>query len=200
MDAKKIKLNLGCGSDILDGWINIDSVKEFNPDMVLDISRPLPFEDMTVDEICAQDLLEHFDKYLRYIVFYEWVRVLKIKGTIHLQVPNFKKILFRYFKFGYEKFVDFIFGENMLGANTYIGQFGNHKWGYSPESLKEFASIFGIETSHMKCEGLNIIFTGRKHKHVSFDVLKDLQIFSHANGGVSMSLGEAKKKIDIFFE
>ena len=92
----------------MEGWINIDSVAALQPDLVHDISQPLPYDDLTVDEILAEDLLEHFDKYLRFVVFYEWVRVLKIGGTMTLQVPDFKKILRKYFKFGYDNFVDFI--------------------------------------------------------------------------------------------
>jgi len=104
-----IRLHLGCGTKKLQGWINIDSVHACQPDVILDISEPLPYKDLSVDEILAEDLLEHFDKYLRYVVFSEWARVLKIGGTITIQVPNFKKILFKYFKFGFDNFVDFKF-------------------------------------------------------------------------------------------
>src|SRR5437879_1413416 len=108
-----LKLHLGCGTNKLAGWVNIDSVKGCQPDLVHDITQPLPYGAQTVEEILAEDLLEHFDKYMRYVVFGEWARVLKVGGRMTVQVPNFKKILLRYFKFGYENFVDFIFGENM---------------------------------------------------------------------------------------
>ena len=88
-----MKLHLGCGTNKLAGWINIDSVKGCGPDLVHDITQPLPYDDLTIDEILAEDLLEHFDKYMRYVVFGEWARVLKLGGRITVQVPNFKKIL-----------------------------------------------------------------------------------------------------------
>lgn len=193
------KLHLGCGTNKLPGWINIDSVKDCNPDLVHDISRSLPYPDLSVDEILAEDLLEHFDKYLRYVVFGEWARVLKIGGKITIQVPNFKKILFKYFKFGYGNFVDFIFGENMLRSEVYLGHFGNHKWGYSKKTLSGFVKEFGIETLLVDCKGLNIRMVGEKKKHIPTVELDKIRIYSYANhhgiGDAYLSLGIVREKI-----
>ncbi len=186
----------------MEGWINIDSVAALQPDLVHDISQPLPYDDLTVDEILAEDLLEHFDKYLRFVVFYEWVRVLKVGGTMTLQVPDFKKILRKYFKFGYDNFVDFILGENMWESKTYIGHFGNHKWGYSKKTLPEFVKLFGIEPLSIETKGLNLYFVGEKIKHVSYQELDGIQIFSHANkfgsGSDHVSVAFAREKIKEF--
>ena len=194
-----MKLHLGCGTKILEGWINIDSVEACKPDLVADISQPLPYEDLTVDEILAEDLLEHFDKYLRFVVFYEWARVLKIDGTITLQVPDFQKILKKYSKFGYDNFVDFIFGENMWESKFYNGHFGNHKWGYSQKTLVEFVKLFGIEPVTIETKGLNVYFIGKKRRHVTFKKLDQIEIASHANkcgnGLDRVSVGFAREKI-----
>lgn len=201
-NKESIKLHLGCGTNKLPGWINIDSVKGCQPDVVCDISQSLPYADQSVDEILAEDLLEHFDKYLRFIVFEEWLRVLKVGGRLTIQVPNFKKILFKYFKFGYDNFVDFIFGENMLRSEVYIGHFGNHKWGYSEDSLKAFVSHFGVETISLERKGLNLRLIGEKKRHVSKEELDQIQIDSHANrtgiGTPNLPLGVAREKIKIF--
>ncbi len=197
-----IKLHLGCGANKLEGWVNIDSVKSFEPDLVHDISRPLPYADQTVDEILAEDLLEHFDKYMRFVVFSDWVRALKIGGVITVQVPNFKKILFRYFKFGYDNFVDFIFGENMLRSRFYIGHFGNHKWGYSEASLKDFVRLFGIKPLSVEKRGLNLRLLGKKIRPVPTSELDRIQIYSHANrhgiGEAYLPLGFVRERIREF--
>ena len=197
-----MKLHLGCGTKKLDGWINIDSVAACGPDLVHDISQPLPYADLAVDEILAEDLLEHFDKYLRFVVFYEWARVLKVGGTITLQVPDFKKILRKYFKFGYDNFVDFIFGENMWESRIYIGHFGNHKWGYSKQTLQGFVQLFGIEPVSVETKGLNIRFVGEKKWHVAYSELDKVEIYSHANkfgtGTDRVSVGFAREKIKEF--
>ncbi len=198
------KLHLGCGTNKLSGWINIDSIKGCSPDLVHDITQPLPYDDLTVDEILAEDLLEHFDKYMRFVVFGEWARVLKPGGKITMQVPNFKKIIFRYFKFGYNNFVDFIFGENILRSEVYIGHFGNHKWGYSEESLRDFVQQFGIEPVSIEKKGLNLRMIGEKKRHVSAVQLDKIQIYSHANatgiGKASLPFGTVREKIRIYQE
>ncbi len=202
MNPPSIKLHLGCGTNKLAGWVNIDSVKSCNPDLVHDLTHPFPYQDQSVDEILAEDLLEHFDKYMRFVVFGEWARVLKIGGRVTVQVPNFKKILFRYFKFGYDNFVDFIFGENMWRSEVYLGHFGNHKWGYSEKTLKEFVSLFGIEPVECATKGLNIRLIGEKRRHVSLDKLDKIMIYSHANttgkGKGSLSLKDVREQIRIF--
>ena len=199
---KSLKLHLGCGTNKLTGRINIDSVKGCQPDVVHDLMQPLPYSDLTVDEILAEDLLEHFDKYMRFVVFYEWARVLKIGGKATLQVPNFKKILFRFFKFGFDNFVDFIFGENMWRSEVYIGHFGNHKWGYSEKSLKSFVEQFGIRPIEVKTAGLNIRLVGEKERHVSVEELDKIMIYSHANktgiGKSHLSFKEVREKIKTF--
>ena len=182
--------------------MNIDSVAECQPDLVHDITQPLPYDDKSVDAVLAEDLLEHFDKYLRFVVFYEWVRVLKIGGEVTVQVPNFKKILFKYFKFGFDNFVDFIFGENLWESKIYIGHYGNHKWGYSEETLKAFVEQFGITPVAVEKVGLNLRLVGKKEKHMQFSELKDVEIYSHANrfgnGQERVNLGFAKERIKAF--
>lgn len=189
-----MKLHLGCGTKRLEGWVNIDSVPECRPDVVHDITMPLPYADQSADELLAEDLLEHFDKYIRYLVFYEWTRILKVGGKITLQVPDFKTILLRYFKFGYDNFVDFIFGENLWESKIYIGHFGNHKWGYSQKTLKEFVSVFGIETANIRRVGLNIRLEGIKRRHVTLNELDNVTIYSHAN-----KFGNGQERVTLKF-
>ena len=204
MPTLPLKLHLGCGTKKLPGWVNIDSVKEVNPDLVADLTKPLPYPDLSVEEILAEDLLEHFDKYMRFVVFGEWARVLKVGGTITIQVPNFKKTLFKYFKFGYDNFVDNLFGENLWQSKIYLGHFGNHKWGYSEKTLTDFIGLFGIYPVKLETIGLNIRLTAKKEKHITLNDLKDLAIHSHANkfgnGKENVSLGFVLEKIKTFQE
>lgn len=197
-----MKLHLGCGTKKLEGWINIDSVPACQPDLIHDLTKPLPYQDESVEAVLAEDLLEHFDKYMRFIVFYEWVRVLKVGGTVTVQVPNFKKILLKFFKFGYDNFVDFIFGENLWESRIYIGHYGNHKWGYSQRTLCEFVRHFGINPITIETKGLNLRLTGTKIKHVTWNELDNIEIYAHANrfgnGRPTVTLKEARQAIEAF--
>jgi len=56
------KLNLGCGRDYRDGWVNADIRPEVDPDVVVDLDQlPLPFDDEIFDEVLLDNVLEHVD-------------------------------------------------------------------------------------------------------------------------------------------
>jgi len=197
-----MKLHVGCGTNKLEGWINIDGVKSCEPDLVHDLSHPLPYDDLSADELKAEGVLEHMDKYMRYCVFSDWARTLKVGGLMHIGVPDFQKLLTRFFKFKFDDFVDTFFGENMWRSEIYIGHFGNHKWGYSQKSLTAFIRQFGIEPVDVKTAGLNITYLGRKVKHVPLADMESWKIYSHNNKfGASrqfLTFTEVKRKISDF--
>ncbi|RNC83975.1 MAG: class I SAM-dependent methyltransferase [Balneola sp.] len=82
-----MKLNLGCGNDIREGWINLDIAELPGIDVVHDVNNlPLPFEENQFDFILAQDLLEH----LEYIPLLKDIhRILKPAGIIEIRVPHY---------------------------------------------------------------------------------------------------------------
>lgn len=54
-----MKLNLGCGNDKRDGYVNVDNSLLFGPDEVADLNRVWPWADASVDEVVARHVLEH---------------------------------------------------------------------------------------------------------------------------------------------
>jgi hypothetical protein len=198
-----MKLNLGCGTKKLDGWINVDCVSKFKPDLLHDIGRSLPYEDERVDEILAEDILEHFDKYQRFIIFYDWARVLKCGGTITIRVPNMRKILARYFhvrlKFNYDSFFNRIFGENIWESERYIGNLGIHKWGYTEKSLKKFIGIFGLKPVKVIKKESDLIIISKKYKHVNKEEIEKIIIYPLGKkSGRGISVEDVKNKITEF--
>lgn len=54
------RLNLGCGDDYREGWVNADHRPEVNPDILLDLDYlPLPFRTDSFDCIMVDNVLEH---------------------------------------------------------------------------------------------------------------------------------------------
>ena len=86
-DDEMKKLNLGCGNDILDGYVNLDTASLKGVDVVHDIeSLPLPFIDGEFGEILAKDIIEHVE----YIpVLKELHRIMKPGGKLIITSPHF---------------------------------------------------------------------------------------------------------------
>ena len=84
---EKIKLNVGCGTDIKTGWVNLDSHKLPGVDIVHDIEKmPWPFASGSVSHVFCANVLEHVD----YIpVMKEIHRILCEDGTVEIIVPHF---------------------------------------------------------------------------------------------------------------
>ena len=62
------RLNLGCGANPIEGWINLDRRAGAGVDLVFDLelcrSVPLPFEENSVSAFRAWHLIEHMDDVL----------------------------------------------------------------------------------------------------------------------------------------
>ena len=86
-----VRLNLGCGDKILDGYINVDIVDERagnKPDINCDVRQLTVFEDNYADEILAVHVVEHFWRWEVQAIIQEWMRVLKPGGKMILECPN----------------------------------------------------------------------------------------------------------------
>lgn len=82
-----MKLNLGCGSDIRPDYLNVDIFPYDASVKIVDVEKPLPFEDNQFEEILAQDILEHVTDLCS--VMKELARVLKPNGRLVIRVPHF---------------------------------------------------------------------------------------------------------------
>ncbi len=82
-------LNLGCGTDIRENFVNID-INIFHPNVLNIDVRKLPFQDNTVDLILASDIIEHFSHREIDNIFIEWARTLKPKGLLIIRCPSLK--------------------------------------------------------------------------------------------------------------
>lgn len=81
------RLNLGCGTDIRPGYVNLDAANLPGVDVVHDLSElPLPFEDESFTEVNCKDILEHLD----YVpLLREIHRVLRASGRLVVEAPHF---------------------------------------------------------------------------------------------------------------
>ena len=145
------KINIGCGHDKLSGYINVDWNQECNPDIIYNINNGLPFDCDSIDEVLANDILEHCDDFVS--IMNEIHRVLKIGGKLRARFPPWnsegafsvahaRRIIYRDFR----SFVegdsrDFVYSVNgeklkkgfkMIASETVVGKClycpeGSHK-------------------------------------------------------------------------
>lgn len=85
-----MKLNIGCGRDYREGWVNIDISQEVKADEYLDIRREhLDIEDNAADEVYISGVLEQIgeNEHLSFAIN-ECHRALKPGGIMTVVVPN----------------------------------------------------------------------------------------------------------------
>jgi predicted SAM-dependent methyltransferase len=123
-ETNPLKLHLGCGLNVVEGWVNVDgswnarlakyprvrralaaarvipaeSAKvQWRGDLrILDVRDPLPFPASSCDAVYASHLLEHLylDDALK--LLRECFRVLRPGGTLRLVVPDLRAIVREY--------------------------------------------------------------------------------------------------------
>lgn len=80
-----IRLNLGCGGDRREGYINIDYLPKTKPDIIADLDQYLPWQDNSIDEILCINILEHLKNPVQFLI--ECHRILKPGAKLIFRVP-----------------------------------------------------------------------------------------------------------------
>lgn len=84
-----MKLNLGCGNDVKDDFINADHDKKKGIDVVMDINKfPWPFKDNSFDYVLCSRILEYSLDISK--VMGELYRITKKEGIIEVISPYHK--------------------------------------------------------------------------------------------------------------
>lgn len=92
----KIRLNLGSGNKIIEGYVNVDARDLPAVDIVAQLSD-LPFKEGTIDEILSEHVIEHFtNAQLQNELFPYWKRLLKPNGVLRVIFPDFDAMLLDY--------------------------------------------------------------------------------------------------------
>ena len=92
-----MNLNLGCGTDYRDGFINIDGSSKVKCDKIIDISKePLVnhFGENTVEYVLASDIIEHHFHWEAVRILKDIYTILKTNGGIlEMRLPNCEYII-----------------------------------------------------------------------------------------------------------
>jgi len=92
-DHKVRKLQLGCGRNILNSWLNSDLHKTEKEIIPINATDTLPFENATFNYIFPEHLVEHIEYYECIELLKECFRILKTDGKISIATPNMKFLI-----------------------------------------------------------------------------------------------------------
>ena len=87
------KLNIGCGCDIREGWVNIDKYKSEGVNVVLDLEKKgilSVFKKNSVDYIYTSHFLEHIHNTDE--VFLDCLQILKHNGIFEIILPHCSRV------------------------------------------------------------------------------------------------------------
>lgn len=136
-----MRLNLGCGDKVLDGYVNVDvapSRRGKKPDVLCDL-RKLTFEDGVADEVLAVHVVEHFWRWEVVAILKEWVRVLKAGARMVLECPNLISACEHFLKDTNTHALPGKEGQRSMwvfyGDPGWRDPLMVHRWGYTPASL-----------------------------------------------------------------
>lgn len=79
-------LNLGSGSNLIPGMLNVDI--DPRADSWVDLNRPLPFDNEVFDVIFSEEVLEHVGEREGASLLSECYRILKPGGIVHIATPD----------------------------------------------------------------------------------------------------------------
>jgi len=157
-----MRLNLCCGDDVRDGYINID-VRKTKPNvLIIDLEKELlkPFPNNSADEIIARDCIEHISWRRVEDLLRDIHRVLKCNGRAYIQVPDLeaiaKKVIFN---------PDFCFGDlcgwKAISYFVYGGQdyeYNYHRAGFTIPTLKKMLESIGFIVEKIQNDGGTNLF------------------------------------------
>jgi len=154
-DRKTAKLQIGCGGNELDGWLNTNFYPRKYQILHLDVIKPFPFKADTFDYIFSEHMIEHitFDQGL--IMLKECWRVMKPKAKIRIATPNLfflidllndspNDLQQAYMKWNTENFIPTAPYENgVFVLNNYVRNWG-HLFIYDLKTLKHSLESCGF--------------------------------------------------------
>lgn len=156
-----LKLNLASGTDIRDGWQNLDIVPKWplahrGCDVIWDARRDkIPFPDGSADEIYAGYLLLHLAPHHHRRVLADVRRVLARDGFLTVGEVDMEIVMPRYLADPRNpSYSDLIWGEQGNVHGEALADFDKHCQGFTESSLRALLSESGFgsfERIQMHC-------------------------------------------------
>ena len=148
-----VRLNIGCGSKLLKGYINCDIEKNHSgvkPDVVCDMGGELPFDRDYADEIICIHAIEHFPFWMHENILREFKRVLKPGGLLAIEVPSMDKVIQHFIRTAKEAVPYHLTWGALYGDNNFPEDSMLHKWCFSERQMIALFEEINYENIEVK--------------------------------------------------
>lgn len=143
-------LNVGCGPNLLHGFVNIDYLWLPGIDLCWDITEGIPLPDHSLQGIYSEHCLEHLEKSVAKEVLRDFRRLLTPTGTVRLVVPDAELYIDLYVRARNGETVNFPYVEgNCLPIDPLnrIFRHHGHRYAYDFESMRELILSAGFSSA-----------------------------------------------------
>jgi predicted SAM-dependent methyltransferase len=155
------KLHIGCGFNMINGWLNSDYQPYPTDTLQLDATQTFPIEDNQFDYIFSEHMIEHLEYAGGSSMLKESFRILRKDGTIRVSTPDLPFLidLYRsdksaqqiaYIKWATDNFVPGTDYDDVFVINNFVRAWG-HTFIYDEKTLRSSMEKAGF-TNITKCD------------------------------------------------
>jgi len=156
-----MKVNIGCGTDYREGWINTDIRPLPKLEIIMDLEGGIPIRTNTATHIELKDILEHCTYHKAEQILNEVTRIAKRGATIYIQCPDMEVIARKVILNPQNTWRELSYWT--YGAQDYPENL--HKTGFRQRDLLDLMLKRGFRPIYLKNDGgTNIISLWRKTK------------------------------------
>lgn len=163
------KLNVGCGYDYRQGYVNVDLHERHGPDVVANVLELHTFPTGHYEELIAQDVLEHVTRADVRRALFEWNRVLAVGGRLFVRTTELGGLI-RQLEAAenqglhdQERLI-----QNVFGTQAYDGDF--HLAGFTERILRFYLWEAGFEVETLELHvGTFLDVWARKARNLGFE-------------------------------
>ncbi len=185
------RLQLGCGPNLMTGWLNTDYDDREESVAFLDCTQPFPLPDNRFHYVFSEHLIEHLDYTDGSHMLREAYRVLRPGGRLRVTTPNFNFLIAlcqpdkselqeRYIQWCAEKWPGVHQPEDVYVVNNFFRDWG-HRFIYAPQVLCQVLEQIGFKDIQILRAGQSDdpnLKSLEKHGTIIGDDFNDLETFS----------------------
>ncbi len=149
------KLNIGCGNNILKGWLNSDYSPISSGILQLDATKVYPFKAGEFDYIFSEHMIEHVPYHKGRQMLSECFRILKSEGKLRIATPdlsflidlyrsNKSELQIKFIKYSIDKYIAYAPDyQDTFVINNYVRAWG-HQFIYDEKVLSRLMADVGF--------------------------------------------------------